>query len=392
MNDTLVCVSDDIGVRVWLERSLDSEWTIESVTSSDLSRISRLVKATGAPAILVAVEEDNPDRAVKTFAAIRKVSDSAELIAIAKRISQDTLLQIMRAGARDCLITGVDTESAPERIRRIVDAAQHKPALSEGTRSRRNITLVTSVNSVVDTRFFCQNFVSEITRILPDRQILAIDSLSRGERTFYLDNLNRLTLDELVRRQDSIDRSFVETALGEYSRGLRLLSGGLDKGELQGDAGADLFIALTQLGELFDEVVVRVDCDLAELWLGAIGANVSRLLVLMHPVVDQAQEAEVFLQKASEWLPADCGRSLIVEGYERRAKLSVDEIEKTTGMTCDLTLPIEWRHRLDSINAGVPLGMLPSRSKYHKKLRGYVDSMFVTKPPSKRRFGFIGQK
>ncbi|MEQ9547819.1 MAG: response regulator receiver-like protein [Marinobacter sp.] len=392
MNESLVCVADDIGVRVWLERSLDSDWTIESVTSSDLSRVSRLVKAMGAPVVVVAVEEDSPERAIKTFTAIRKVCDSAELIAIAKRISQDALLQIMRAGARDCLITGVDTEAAPERIRRVIEASQHKPASAEGRGSRRNITLVTAVSAVVDTRFFCQNFVSEINRVLPDRHILAIDSLSKGERTFYFDNLNRLTLDELVTRQDSIDRSFVETALGEYSTGLRLLSGGLDREELAGDAGADLFITLTQLGELFDEVVVRVDHDLAELWLSAVGANVSRLYVVMHPVVDQVQEAEGFLQKANDWLSSECSKSLIVDGYERRAKLSVDDIEKTAGMACDLVLPMEWRHRLDSINAGVPLGMLPSHSAYHKKLHRYVSSTFVSKSSSKHRFGLKGRK
>lgn len=392
MNESLVCVADDIGVRVWLERSLDSEWTVESVSSSDLSRVSRLVKAMGAPVVLVAVEEDNPERAIKTFAAIRKVCESAELIAIAKRISQDMLLKIMRAGARDCLITGVDTESAPERIRRIIEAANKKPTPAEGGRSRRNITLVTSVSAVADTRFFCQNFVSEINRALPDKQVLAIDSLSRGERTFYFDNLNRLTLDEMVTRQDSIDRSFVEAALGEYSKGLRLLSGGLDRGELGGDAGADLFITLTQLGELFDEVIVRVDHDQAEMWLSAIGANISRLYVVMHPVVDQVQEAEAFFEKVDEWLPAECRKCLIVDGYERRAKLSIDDIEKTAGVDCDLVLPMEWRHRLDSINAGVPLGMLPSRSGYHKKLSGYVRSTFTSKSPSRHRFGFLGRK
>ncbi|KPP97809.1 hypothetical protein [Marinobacter sp. HL-58] len=390
MNETLVCVSDDIGLRVWLERSLDSEWVIEAVTSSDLSRVSRLVKATGTPVVLVAVEEDNPERAVKTFAALGKICGSAELIAVAKRISQDMLLRIMRVGARDCLITGTDTDAAPERVRRVIESSHNKPAL-ESTRARRNVTFVTSVSPVVDTRFFCQNFVSEINRALPHEQVLAIDTLSRGERTFYFDNLNRLTLDELVKRQDSIDRSFVETALGEYSNGLRLLSGGLEKGDLSGDGGADLFITLTQLGELFDEVIVRVDSDLADSWLSAIGANVNRMFVVMHPVVDQIQEAEGLFQKIGNWLSTDCVKSLVIDGYEKRSKLAIADIEKTVGVACDLTLPIEWNHRLDSINAGVPLGMLPSRSRYHKKLNAYVSSTFVSQSPLKRRFGFIGR-
>lgn len=42
MSETLICIAEDVGIRVWLERILDDEWLLEFVSASDLSRVSRL--------------------------------------------------------------------------------------------------------------------------------------------------------------------------------------------------------------------------------------------------------------------------------------------------------------------------------------------------------------
>ncbi|WP_154707619.1 hypothetical protein [Marinobacter vinifirmus] len=40
MSETLICVVEDVGVRVWLERVLEDEWSLEFVSASDLSRVA----------------------------------------------------------------------------------------------------------------------------------------------------------------------------------------------------------------------------------------------------------------------------------------------------------------------------------------------------------------
>src|SRR5690554_1387224 len=258
MSESIICVADDVGARVWLERVLESEWNLECLSANGLARVSRLVQATGAPVVLVAIDENDASRALKVFAAIQKACPNSQLIGVAHRLSQDLLLSIMRAGARDCLVTGVDADTARDRIRRIADSASQAPT-SAPSASRGDITLVVSASSLVDTRFFCQNFVAELNEYQAGKTILAVDSNSEANRTFYFDNLSRLTLDELISRGDSIDRSLVETALEEYQDGLRLLSGDISSELLKGDAAADLYITISQLATLFDHMVIRVD-------------------------------------------------------------------------------------------------------------------------------------
>jgi len=378
MSETLICVADDVGIRVWLERVLESEWSLECVTSSDLSRVSRLVQVTGAPVVIVAVEEHDPARALKTFAAVQKACPGSQLVGVSQRISQDLLLNIMQAGARDCLITGVDSDSARERVRRVAEVTGQQNSGRSSRINTQNITLIVSPSPVVDTRFFAQNLAAEINHRLSDQSVLAIDTLADDNRTFYFDSLNRLSLNELIERGDSIDRSFIETALDEYAPGLRLLSGNLTADALSGDSAADLFITTTQLADLFANIVIRVDYSQTELWLNAIGADVSRLILVTHPVVDQIQNAQSQVKKMQEWMGSDCEYHLVVDGYEKRSSLSLGEVEKTVGLDCHLALPIEWRYRLDSINAGIPMSLLPSRSAYQRKLDQFVRKYYST--------------
>ncbi|MEP2614399.1 hypothetical protein [Marinobacter alexandrii] len=69
-DEILVCVADDIGIRTWLERTLDGMWPVEFVASSDLSRVSRLVEATGSRFIMVAADENNASKALRIISAL----------------------------------------------------------------------------------------------------------------------------------------------------------------------------------------------------------------------------------------------------------------------------------------------------------------------------------
>lgn len=380
MSETIICVADDVGIRVWLERVLESEWNLETVSTSDLSRVSRLVQAAGATVVIVAIDENDTSRALKVLTAVQKACPDAHLMGVAQRISQDLLLNIMRAGARDCLITGVDADTAPDRVARLASVSASTSTPGKRSANKGCITILSSASPIVDTRFFGQNFVHELSESENNKSILALDSSSDPNRTFYFDNLNRLTLNDLVSRGDSLDRSFVETALEEFSPGLRLLSGQLEAKGLEGDSGADLYITITQLAGLFDHLFIRVEHGHLEGWLKALGADVSNLLLMLHPVVDQVQASDEILKMTAEWVSDQCRLITIIDGYEKRSNLPLSEIEKTLGRPCDLLLPLEWRCRLDAINAGIPISLVPAKNRYEKKMRGFVAQQFIEQP------------
>lgn len=371
MMETLICIAEDVGIRVWLERVLDGEWLLEFVSASDLSRVHRLVRASNARVAVVALDEDDPDKSARLFEALQKSNPGLRLVAVARHVTQKLLLDVMRAGARDCLITADDAERAKERLRALAQPEPDGTERSRGTNTGR-MTLVVGAGAVADSRFFAQNLACELARQRPRESVLAIDTKATENHAFYFDTLSRLTLNSLLQRTDAIDESFVKTALEAYTPNLYLLSGQIQTSTLDGDGTADLFIAISRLAELFDQVVIRVPGFEAEAWMKMLGADIHQLLIVAHPVVELVRSTETLLETGRRWLGSQGDVHVVMDGYEKQATLSLAEIEKSLGRDVSLCLPMEWLLRLDSINAGVPLSDLPRRSAYQRKLSDFV--------------------
>ncbi|MCK7548859.1 CpaE family protein [Marinobacter koreensis] len=367
-DEILVCVSDDIGIRTWLERCLQGEWHIEFVGSSDLSRISRLVEAARTRMVMVAADDADPERALRVIRFIASSDEELAVVGLVRRVSQDFLLRSMRAGARDCFIASSDGEEARDRIRELL---AHTPSLARagGGHAQNRIVLVTGARSVVDSRFFAQNLVFNTHFFHPDEQILGLDTASDDRHAFYLDSNNRLALQDLIRNPESLDSALIETALEEYLPGLRFLAGQLSIGQDGDQENTDLFIALSQLSGLFDRIIVNVDAAVADFWINTVGIRAAELVMVMHPIVEQAHEARRRLDSWKERLAPDCRVSFLLDGYEKKGVPPVGDLEKAVGVPILGTLPLDWGTRMMAMNAGLPLHRLPGKSAYQKALQ-----------------------
>lgn len=369
-DDILVCVADDIGIRTWLERALDGIWPVEFVASSDLSRVSRLVEATGSRFVMVAADESDAEKALRIISALTKSREDLAVVSITRRVSQEFLLRSMRAGARDCFIASSDGEEIRTRIHQFLQAATPAQVTADArpVSARNKITLVTSSSSVVDTRFFAQNLAFTTNKLFPEARILALDTSATDRHAFYLDSNNRVTLDSLLQNPESLDQAMIETALEEYAPNLRLLAGKLSPEVISGDRNADLFIAISQLMSMFDHIVVNVAPVVADFWVSAVGLHAKDLVMVIQPIVEQAHEARRQLDSWRGHLARDCRKSLILDCYEKKGAPALGELERAVGIDYMGNLPLDWSSRLMSINAGLPLHKLPQKSQYQKQL------------------------
>lgn len=372
-DDILVCVADDIGIRTWLERALDGMWPVEFVASSDLSRVSRLVDATGSRFVMVAADESDAEKALRIISALTKSREDLAVVSLARRVNQDFLLRSMRAGARDCFIVSSDGEELRTRIQQFLQATPLEVTVDSRTANDRNkITLVTSSSPVVDTRFFAQNLAFTTNKLFPDARILALDTSATDRHAFYLDSNNRVTLESLLQNPESLDQAMIETALEEYAPNLRLLAGKLSSEALSDDRNADLFIAVSQLMSMFDYIVVNVDPVVADFWVSAVGLHAKDLVMVIHPIVEQAHEASRQLEGWRDHLARDCRKSLVLDCYEKKGSPALGELERAVGVDYMGNLPLDWSSRLMAINAGVPLHKLPQKSLYQKQLEAIM--------------------
>lgn len=364
--EILVCVSDDIGIRTWLERSLQGAWPVEFVGSSDLSRINRLVAATGTRLVMVSADENEPEKALRIISALAKSDEDLVVVSVVRRVVQDFLLKSMRAGARDCFIASSDGEELRNRINDFRFSASKAPRPEVA--GNKKIVLVTSASPIVDTRFFAQNLLFATNYFRPKERILGLDTAADDRHAFYLDSNNRLTLENLLDNPDSLDASLIATALEEYLPNLRFLSGQLPMNEGGEERNTDLFIVMSQLVGLFDRIIVNVSPAVADFWVNAVGLHARDLVMMIHPVVEQAHEARRRLDAWQECISADCRQTLLLDGFEGKGSPSLGDMEKAVGINSLGALPLDWSSRLTAINAGLPLHQLPGKSSYQREL------------------------
>ncbi|WP_150299646.1 AAA family ATPase [Pseudomonas profundi] len=366
--DVLICITDDIGIRVWLERTLDGAWPVEFVAAWDLSRASRLVEATRSRFVMVAVDENEPEKALRIISALSASGDGLSVVSLARRLNQGHLLQSMRAGARDCFIASSDGEEIRGRIRQLLHSGPGSSSTNAPSAMRRKMTLVTSASPVVDARLFAQSLAFALNQRNPKARILALDTAATARSVFYLDSHNRLTLEHLLRSPEAFDESLIETALEEYAPNLRLLAACLSAESAVNDRNADLLIAVNQLAGMFDHVIINVDPAMADFWIAAVGLYARDLMMLIHPIVEQAHAARERLDSWRERLPKECRQSFLLDCHEPKGSPSLSALQHAVGIEYLGALPLDWPSRLMAINAGLPIHELPGKATYLRRL------------------------
>lgn len=368
--EILLAVIEEAGTEAWLDDALQGSGRLEKVSRSDLGRVLRLMEATDSSVALVEVSDTDINQSLAIITALSNARPWVTVMAVCRTPNQDVLLQCMRAGARDCAIVGSDVTELRDRLRshQLVRPGH----AGEKLQSRnRNLILVAGVSPRVDTAFLTQNIAASLADWSPQQRTLAIDVVSQNEQVFHLDNRGHYDLNQLLASSDTLDQTLIETALEEYRPGLRLLAGGSSV-DFLGDQGADLFIALSRLMGMFDQIILNVGCDSQSSWIKTIGVHVSHLVVAAHPEVGQLRSVWEHMRNWHPHLSQEGEVHFVIDGHEPTVPPKPEELTQITGVEVAAALPMDWRQRLESINLGLPMRESAPRATYNRKLNELV--------------------
>lgn len=364
MENMILTVTNHEGVAQWVQQSLEDVGHTRVVSRTDLGRVVRTLEASSASVVLVEVDENDLGQCIAVINTVVSAQPWVNVVALGSSAEQSLLLQCVRAGARDFLVSGAEPAELRERVRRYLGSTKQ---WDEQAFRQRNLTMVVGSSPLVDTQFFTQHLAAAMAALgeASHRNVLAIDLQASEVNLFHLDKHVPLSLNQLMMSAETVDDALVESALEEYQPGLRMLPGGIVD-DLVGDRGADLFTVLTRLMNMFDEVIINVGYEWRERWLAAIGVHVERLLVLTHQTVPQIRGV---LHDTAVWkalLSAQADIQLVVDGYENSLPPSRADIAQSTELNVVQVLPIEWKARVEAINLGRLLPELGNRSAYYK--------------------------
>lgn len=385
-NEIVLSVVDDPGIKDWLGRVIEAPFRLEFVSRTDLSRVIRLLEATTAHLVLVEINEVDMNQSLAIITALTNARPWVTVITVCTRANQDLLLQSMRSGARDCFLAGNDAGEIRDRLRRhqLVRPGHYA---DENFSAVSNLTLVTAADSIVDTRFLAQNLALGLNQRHPMQRFLAIDTQAPEHSVFYLDGNREFTLENLLASPETLDETLIDTALEEFRPGLRLLSSG-GKVKLDDDHSVDLFIALNRLMQMFDHIVINVAPVESRHWVRALGIHARHLLVVMHPLVNQAHVARQLVHDWRSHLGRGGSAALVLDGYDNSVPPQAEDLRETVGIDLAGILPMDWRQRLLSINSGQPIQEQAPRCAYVRGLNSLLDHLDGTVRSGPQR-GFL---
>lgn len=383
-DEVVLAVTDEPGVRDWLAQALEGSCRLKQVGRGDLMRVLRMLEATDSQLVMVEMDEQTEQELSQSLAVISAVSNARPwmvVVALCRSPDQQLLLRCMRAGARDCLVLGGDADEARDRLREHQQVRQKV----EGARVSRtqNLVLLASASPLVDTTLMGQELALAINQCQPQQRMLAIDLQACGRDVFYLESSTEFGLMQLLQNPDTIDETLIDTALVEYRPGLRLLRGGFDEESLlNGDRSADLFIALSRLMSMFDLLLVNVGFSGGQELVRALGIHARHVLLALHPLVGQAQATRDLAGRWQPYLGRDSKVTLVLDGVDSGVPPAPEEVSQGCGLPVQGCLSMEWAHRLEAKNLGLPVQEVHPHSPYCRQMQQLASSLVGAELPA----------
>ena len=383
-DEIVLAVTDEPGVRDWLAQTLEDSCRLKQVGRDDLMRVLRMLESTDSRLVMVEMDEQTEQEMSQSLAIISTITNTRPwvvVVALCRYPDQQLLLRCMRAGARDCLVLGGEAEEARERLREHQQVRQKVEG--ERVSSTQNLVLLASASPLVDTTLLAQELALAMNVCQPGKRVLAIDLQTDGKDVFYLESKAEFGLMQLLQNLDTLDDTLIDTAIEEFRPGLRLLRGGFDGDSLsRGNHSADLFIAVSRLMSMFDLLLVNVGCWNGQELVRSLGIHARHVLLALNPLVDQAQAAR---DLASRWQP-HLGRasrvSLLLDGVESGVPPASGEIAQGCGLPVLGCLPMEWPHRLEAKNLGLPMQEVHPHGAYCRQMQQVAASLIGAELPT----------
>ncbi len=177
-----------------------------------------VVKQTGPEAVLVNIDSDI-ELAIELIEQLRQQDSKYGIVVVSSSTDGQTILRVMRAGAREFINTPVEVQELVAALERIGEGSG-----SASTRPKSGrIIAVAGASGGVGTTSIAVNLACSIAQI-PGESVALIDlDLSLGDADVFLDSIPEYTLLDVAENVARLDLSLLRKSLTKHESGVYLL-------------------------------------------------------------------------------------------------------------------------------------------------------------------------
>jgi pilus assembly protein CpaE len=288
-----------------------------------------------------------------------------ELILLSPDVSSDTLLKAMRAGVREVLpspVTRIALESS-------VALMEEKLARQGPQQQTGQVIAFIPCKGGSGSTFLSTN-LAYILASQENKKVLLIDmNLHFGDAVLFIsDKMPTVNLAEVARQIARRDAAFLKTSLLYVLPNFGLLAAPEDPVQAMEVKPEHVESLVNLARNEFDFVILDIGRTLDPVSIKALDLTdiIFPVMQLTLPFIRDAKRMlEVF--RSLEYPPAKI--KLLVNRYERRNEIRLDDVERTLGIKAFKTLPNSFRAVAASVNQGVPISKLAHNNPITKGLQ-----------------------
>jgi len=280
--------------------------------------------------------------------------------------------RVILAGARAFIAQPIDKQELMDVLGRIKDVHQRSQrskaaaVTGEVPVASRGTFVVFSPKGGVGCSIVAVNLALALKAELNQEVLLMDAKLLFGDLDIMLNLKTQNSIADLVPHIGSLDEVLIRDVISEHVSGLKVLSAPPSPISAQGIHPEEMHRIVSSVQNVFANIIIDAGNFLNDTTVTLMDAS-HRVLLVMNPDIASLRNTSRFLDLCRTSLSFPKDRILVVVNqHDEREGLSVADIERSLQTNVFATIAWDPRAALQSVNRGVPLGMLRTKSQLRK--------------------------
>lgn len=341
----------------------------ESWASANVAQVAQQIAAMGPNAVIV-----GPDPyGIEPIALIRALdAQFVPAIIYCGPNDPDTILDVVRAGARDVVAADASEDELGDVVTRAIATgkARKGPAAVDDT-PQSTISILSPKGGVGKTTI-ATNLAVGLARTNPGQVVLVDLDVQFGDVASSLGLNPEHTLADAARAYESLSTGTLKTYLTPHVSELYVLAGAASLVEAEQVDAVAVKSILTMLTESFPYVIIDTSSAVNDHTLSAFELSTD-LLLLASTDVPGVRAMRRLLDALDAIGMTGQERHLVINRSTDRYGITVSDVEQTAGMEASAAIPAAKEVAI-STNQGVPIIATAKRNPVLKALLPLVDS------------------
>jgi pilus assembly protein CpaE len=340
--------------------------------------VRRLVEA-GPKVVLVDMQ--NVELAIATLQTIQHALPHAWLLVVSESMEPQSIIEAVRAGAREFLPAPISAQNLSEALRRYLEHALR----SGDTGHRGAIYSVVSAKGGSGTTSVAVNLSTTLTSCADSKVALLDLNTPIGDVAAYLNLKPQYTISDALEAGSRLDPMLLESYMSR-AHGMAILPAGRASGPQKVDWQA-LAPILELLSQSYTYTVLDLPCWVDREQLEFISHFSSAMIVVLTPELPALWKTDRLLRSLEKAHSNEKVR-LLVNRSAKRDEISTGEIEKVLRHPVFHRLPNNYQASMHAINTGIPMVSV-NHSSLAQAYVGFMEKLTGREVSGKKR-SFLG--